>query len=142
MEIILLGFIYFGYIYWTLNFIFKFCKNPKDKSFSIDRYDLGHIIMILCFDIINIIGSTLLYLSILANYINYIGKNETFSDLKIVLILLKFGFLLTSISNSYYYGHHLLSLIFRPIAIQYTPAKLKKYYIRANKKLSSFILPS
>ena len=142
VEIILLGFIYFGYIYWTLNFIFKFCKNPKDKSFSIDKYDLSHIIMIICFDIINIIGSTLLYLSILANYINYIDKNETFSDLKIVLILLKFGFLLTSISNSYYYGHHLLSLIFRPIAIQYTPAKLKKYYIRANKKLSYFILPS
>ena len=142
VEIIILGFIYIGYIYWTINFIYKFCQNPKDKSFSIDRYDLGHIILILCFDIINIIGSTLLYLSFLANYINYIGKNETFSDLEIVLILLKFGFLLTSISNSYYYGHHLLSLIFRPIAIHYTPAKLKKYYIRANKKLSSFILPS
>jgi hypothetical protein len=142
LEIILLGFIYFGYIFWNIHFICKFCKNPKDKSFSINRYDLSHIIMITFFDIINIIGSTLLYFSIMANYINSANKNETLNDLKIVLILLKIGFLLTTISNSYYYGHHLLSLIFRPIAIQYTPAKLKKYYIRANKNLSSFIIPS
>ena len=142
LEIILLGFIYFGYIYWTIHFIYKFCKNPKDKSFSISRYDLNHIIIIIFFDIINIIGSTLLYLSILGNFINSARKNETFNDLKLIIFLLKLGFLLTAISNSYYYGHHLLSLIFRPIAIQYTPAKLKKYYIRANKKLSSYILPS
>jgi len=94
------------------------------------------------FDIINIIGYTLIYLSILGNFINLAFKDETLYDLKIVLLLLKIGFLLTIVSNSYYYGHHLLSLIFRPIAIQYTPAKLKKYYIRANKKLSAFIIPS
>ena len=138
LEIILLGFIYFGYIYWTIHFIIKFCKNPKDKSFSIHRYDLSQIIIITCIDIMNIIGSTLLYFSILVNFINFVSKNETLNDLKIVLLLLKFGFILTSITNSYYYGHHLLSLIFRPIAIQYTPAKLKKFYIRANKKLSTF----
>lgn len=142
LEIILLGFIYFGYIYWTIHSIYKFCKNPKDKSFSIDRYDLSHIIIIILFDIINIIGYTLIYLSILGNFINLAFKDETLYDLKIVLLLLKIGFLLTIVSNSYYYGHHLLSLIFRPIAIQYTPAKLKKYYIRANKKLSAFIIPS
>lgn len=142
LEIILLGFIYFGYIYWTIHYICKFCKNPKDKSFSIDRYDLSHIIIIIFFDIINIIGYTLLYLSILGNYLNLAFKVETLYDLKIVLILLKIGFILTIISNSYYYGHHLLSLIFRPIAIQYTPVKLKKYYIRANKRLSAFIIPS
>jgi hypothetical protein len=142
LEIILLGFIYVGYIFWTIHFIYKFCKNPKDKSFSISRYDLNHIIIIIFFDIINIIGSTLLYLSILGNFINSVRKNETFNDLKLIIFLLKLGFLLTAISNSYYYGHHLLSLIFRPIAIQYTPAKLKKYYIRANKNVSSFIIPS
>ena len=141
LEIILLGLIYFGYIYWTLHYICKFCKNPKDKSFSINRYDLCHIIIIILFDIINIIGSTLLYFSILGIFINSADKNGTYNDLKIASILLKFGFLLIAISNSYYYGHHLLSLVFRPIAIQYTPAKLKKYYIRANKRLSTYIIP-
>ena len=141
LEIILLGLIYFGCIYWTLHYICKFCKNPKDKSFSINRYDLCHIIIIILFDIINIIGSTLLYFSILGIFINSADKNGTYNDLKIASILLKFGFLLIAISNSYYYGHHLLSLVFRPIAIQYTPAKLKKYYIRANKRLSTYIIP-
>ena len=134
--------IYIGYISWILHSSFKLIRNPKDKSFSISRYDLNHIIIIIFFDIINIIGSTLLYLSILGNFINSARKNETFNDLKLIIFLLKLGFLLTTISNSYYYGHHLLSLVFRPIAIQYTPAKLKKYYIRANKKMSAYILPS
>ena len=74
LEIILLGFIYVGYIFWTIHFIYKFCKNPKDKSFSISRYDLNHIIIIIFFDIINIIGSTLLYLSILGNFLILLVK--------------------------------------------------------------------
>ena len=48
------------------------------------------------------------------------------------------GFLLCIICNSYYYVHHLLSLIFRPIALQYAPPKLKEdYYIMANINPSS-----
>ena len=56
--------------------------------------------------------------------------------MKTTLFCLKIGFLLSIISNSYYYGHHLLALIFRPIALKYAPSKLKQNYIRVNRKIS------
>ena len=73
------------------------------------------------------------------NYINYNNKEETFKDLKIALYLLKIGFLFFIMSNSFYYGHYFLSLIFRPIALQYAPIKLKENYVRSSKNLSSYI---
>ena len=62
--------------------------------------------------------------------------NENFTKLSVSFLFLKIGFLLIIIGNSYYFGHYLLSLIFRPISIQYAPYELKnEYYIKANRKL-------
>ena len=139
IEIIILSFIYIGYILWTANSVFKLNKNPKDKNFSIYKYDLGQLILIFCFDIINMVGSSFIYVSLLINYISYRSNEIKYKDIQNTFFCLKTGFLLCIISNSYYYGHHLLALIFRPIALQYAPPKLKQYYIRANRNLSSFV---
>ena len=138
IEIILLSFIYIGYILWTISSVYKLNKNPKDKNFSIYKYDLGQLILIFCFDIINLVGSSFIYVSLLINYISYRCEEIKYKDIQNTFFCLKIGFLLCIISNSYYYGHHLLALIFRPIALQYAPPKLKQYYIRANRNLSSF----
>ena len=138
IEIILLSLIYVGYILWIVNSVYKLNKNPKDKNFTIHKYDLGPLLLKFAFDLVNILGSTFIFISLLFNYINYVYNNEIYKDLTNIFFYLKIGFLLSAISNSLYYGHHLLSLIFRPIALQYAPVKLKKFYIRPSWNLSPF----
>ena len=140
IEIILISLIYIGYIIWIINSIYKLCKNPKDKNFSIYKYDSIQLLFFFIFDIINIIGSSFIYISILLNFIYYAYNDEKYKNLLYTILFLKIGFLLCIISNSFYYGYYLLSLIFRPISLEYTPAHLKNFYIRANRKLSSFYL--
>ena len=138
-EILLLSFIYIGYIMWIIASVYKLSQNPKDKSFAIYKYDLGQLFIIFAFDIINILGSSLIYISFIINYLSYVNDQQKYKDISNSLLTLKMGFLLCIICNSYYYGHHLLSLIFRPIALQYAPPKLKEdYYIRATRNLSFF----
>ena len=139
-QIISLGVIYVGYISWILHSCFRFIGNPKDKSFSIRKYTIFNSLIILFFDLISLIGASLTFLSILFFYFSIIFEDENFKNLKKAFILLKIGFLIIIIGNSYYFGHYLLSIIFRPISIQYTPYELKnKSYIKANKKLSNAI---
>ena len=138
IEIILLSLIYIGYIFWIVNSVYKLNKDPKDKNFTIHKFDLGPLLLKFAFDVVNILGSTFIFMSLLLNYINYAYNNETYKDLTNIFFYLKIGFLLSVISNSLYYGHHLLSLIFRPIALQYAPVKLKKFYIRPSWNLSPF----
>ena len=140
-EIILLSFIYIGYIMWIVASVYKLSKNPKDKSFAIYKYELGQLFIIFAFDIINMVGSSFIYISFIINYLSYENDDLKYKDISNSLLCLKMGFLLCIICNSYYYGHHLLSLIFRPIALQYAPPKLKEdYYIRANRNLSFLTL--
>ena len=139
IEMILLSLIYIGYILWIISSVYKLNKNPKDKNFSIYKYDLEQLILIFCFDIINMIGSSFIYVSLLINYLSYRSDKIKYKVMQNTFFCLEIGFLLCIISNSYYYGHHLLALIFRPIALQYAPPKLKQYYIRANRNLSPFI---
>ena len=139
IEIILLSLIYLGFILLKINSVYKLNKNPKDKNFTINKFDLGLLFLIFTFDLIDLIGSSLIYMSLLINFINYAYNNETYKDLNNSVLFLRIGFLLCIISNSFYYGHFLLSLIFRPIALQYAPVKLKKFYIRVNRNLGSFI---
>ena len=136
IEIVLLSLIYIGYIFWIINSVYKLNKNPKDKNFAIYKYDLQQLLILFVFDLINIVGSSFIYISFLFNFLSYANKEESYKDILKSLLFLKIGFLLCTICNSYYYGHHLLSLIFRPIALQYAPSKLKKFYVRANKNLS------
>ena len=140
-EIILISLIYIGYIFWVIVSVYKLNKNPKDKNFAIYKYGLGQLLIIFAVDIINMLGTSLIYLSLIINFISYANDKQKYKDISNSLLSLKYGFLLCIVSNSYYYGHHLLSLIFRPIALQYAPPKLKNsFYIRANRNLSFFTL--
>ena len=139
IEIILLSLIYIGYILWIISSVYRLNRDPKDKNFSIYKYDLSVLLLIFGFDLINIIGSSLIYISFMINFLNYADNNEYYDDLENNFLTLKIGFLLSVLSNSYYYGHKILSNIFRPISLQYAPAKLKKFCIKANKNLAPYI---
>ena len=128
--------IYIGYIAWTLHNSFKLLLNPKDNNFSIKKYKLLNILLILIFDLVLIVGATLFVLSILYLFISSLFGEETFKNLNISFTLLKCGFLLIIIGNSYYFGHYLLSMIFRPVATQCKPFIAKnESYVKANRKL-------
>lgn len=135
-QVIVIGIIYIGYISWVIHNSFNFIKNPKDKNFAIRKYNYFNIIFILLFDLISFLGCSGVFLSILYFYISISFGDENFKKLKFSFTILKIGFLLIIIGNSYYFGHHLLSMIFRPISIQYTPYELKnKLYVKANRRL-------
>ena len=138
IEITILSLIYFGYFYWIFDSAYKLMKNSKDKNFGIYRYDIKVILIIIIFNLIDIFGLNLIYISLLKSFYNYKNENEIFHDLIINLSFLKMGFLFCTISNSYYYGYHLLSLIFRPISMEYTPAQLKENYIKVNRNLNLY----
>ncbi len=142
LEMVFIIFFFTGYFAWCFSSTWTIFKKPKDKNFAINKYDLTQLILIYFFDFINIIGTSFIFISILISYINFINKNETFYDLELVLLLLKIGFLMVIISNSFYYGHNFLALIFRPISLQYAPVKLKENYVRANRNQSSYIFIS
>ncbi len=134
--------VYIGYIILVMLNSVKFVLNPKDKKFSILKYKCTNIILIILFDIVLIIGATLFTLSGIYLFIYSFSFNDEieFKKIKFSFFFLKYGFLLLIIGNSYYFGHYLLSLIFRPIAIQYTPYNLKNdYYIKPNRKLKNFL---
>ena len=138
-ELILIIIFVIGYLILSCSRIWRICKNPKDKNFSIYKYDFSQLIFIYFFEFINIIGTLLIFTSIIISYIHFVNKNETFHNLKEIFLFLYIGFLLLIISYSYFYGHTFLALIFRPIALQFSPVKLKKNYIRENRNLSSYI---
>ena len=139
IEMIFIILFFIGYLALSLSRIWRIFRNPKDKNFSIYKYDSSQLIFIYFFEFINIIGAIIIFISIFLSYIHFDNKDETFNNLKAVFSLLYIGFLFFIISNSYYYGHHFLALIFRPIALQYSPVKLKENYIRANRNISSYI---
>ena len=139
-QILILGIIYTGYISWMLHSSFRFIQIPKDKNFAIRKYNYLSISVILLFDLTSFLGCTIVYLSILYFYVSYFFGDEIFQKLNISFFILKTGFLLIIIGNSYYFGHYLLSMIFRPISIQYAPYELKnKSYVKANRKLINIL---
>ena len=139
LEMVFITFIFFGYLFWCSSSIWRRFKKPKDKNFGINKYDLIHLILILIIDLIHIFGTLFMFISILIDYINFNVKDETFHDIKLELQLLKYGSFFFIITNSFYYGYYVLALIFRPIALQYSPIKLRENYIRASRNLSSYI---
>ena len=139
LQMAFITLITFAYLSWCISCMWRRYKKPKDKNFAIEKYELSQLILIYSFDFMNLIAILAMFISIIMNYINYNNKEETFKDLKIALYLLKIGFAFFIMSNSFYYGHYFLSLIFRPIALQYAPIKLKENYVRSSKNLSSYI---
>ena len=140
-ELFLIIIIYIGYISWILHSSFKLIRNPKDKNFSIRKYTIFNLILILLFDLITLIGASFIILSFIYFYLSILNGEENLKNLKISFRILKFGFLLIIIGNSYYYGHYLLSMIFRPISIQYSPYELKNNnYIKAKRNLYNILV--
>ena len=139
-QIIIMGIIYIGYSSWVIHYSIKCILNPKDKSFAIRQYKLINVIILILFDLISFLGATGIFISIIYFYISITFNEEICEILTISFIFLKVGFLLIIIGNSYYFGHYLLSMIFRPISIQYAPYELKnKSYIKANRKLLNIL---
>lgn len=133
---VIIGIIYIGYISWMFLNSIKLIHNPKDKSFAIRRYKFANITAIIGFDVISFLGASCVYFSILYFYLSITFGEEIFAKLINSFFFLKIGFLLILVGNSYYFGHHFLSVIFRPISVQYAPYELKNNnYVKANRKL-------
>lgn len=140
IEIFSIILIYIGYLSWTFQYMFKFYARPKDKSFGIRKYYYFNFVIIIFNDIATCIGISLIFISILMYFLAYIKNEETFNNLRIIYYLFKIGFFILIAGNAYYYGHYILAMIFRPIALEYCPGELRNsYYIKAKNNLKSFL---
>ena len=140
IEIWSIFFIYVGYLSWTLQYMFKFYKRPKDKSFGIRKYHFFNLILILFNDIVTCTGTSLIFISIFLYFLAFVEEKETFYNLIFSFDLFKIGFFILIVGNSYYYGHYILAIIFRPISLEYCPAELRNScYKKAKKNLTSFL---
>ena len=119
IEMIFIILFFIGYLALSLSRIWRIFRNPKDKNFSIYKYDFSQLIFIYFFEFINIIGTLLIFTSIIISYIHFVNKNETFHNLKEIFLYLYNKNINIIISYSYIYGHTILTKIYRPIALQF-----------------------
>ena len=94
LEIILISIIFGAYFSWNIHSAIRIILYPKDKNFAISKYDVGNLTIILLFDFINIIGISLIYISIIVSAIRNILNTENYGNLFICFIILKIGFIL------------------------------------------------
>ena len=136
IQIIIIGIIYIGYSIWTINYMIKFIRNPKDKSFAIRKYNKVLKILLIINDVLAIIGASFIFGSIFYFFLSLHFIQDNYNNLYISKIFLYIGFSAFVFSNNYYLGHHYLAMMFRPVATEFAPYEIKnKCYIRANRKL-------
>ncbi len=112
------------YIIWIIHsFIIKI-KYNKDKCFGIRNYKKRHLFIILLFDILLFTGTSIILTAFIFYYINYIGNNELFVEINIIKFLFKLGLGLSSLGFTYYYRHHLMKMIMKPISFEFIPSEL------------------
>ena len=130
-----------GYIFWTINYTLLLIKKRKDKNFAIRKYQNINIIIIVILDIITCLGYIIITISIIYCYITFNIEEENFYYLYISFSILKIGFIPVIIGNSYYFGYYFLSMIFRPIAEEFSPCEFKNnFYIRSKRNLHNFMI--
>lgn len=130
------------YIIWIIHsFIIKI-KYNKDKCFGIRKYKKRYLWIILLFDILLFAGTSIILTAFIFYYSNYIKINESFVEINIIKLLLKLGLGLSSLGFTYYYGHHLMKMIMKPISFEFIPSELMdENFIKINKdnKFKEFI---
>ena len=147
-EVVVIAIILIGYLFWNVNYSLLFIKKRKDKNFAIRRYKDYFIFIVICIDIITCLGYCIITIGILycfhSFYYKYDDegeKEEKFYYLNISFIIFKIGIFPVILGNSYYFGYYFLSIIFRPLSIEYAPYELKNnHYVKARRKLANFML--
>ena len=136
-ELILVILFYITYTAWIIHNVVRKIQNPKECSFGIRKYPKKHLIVILFFDLLILVGSCLIFISFIIYFSKYIIENEKFITFIYSYHFLKSGFCLYSIGIAYYYGHYIMTMIYKPVLEEFIPVELKnENYIKVKRNFS------
>jgi hypothetical protein len=129
IQFILLSFSLLFYIIWIFRNMYKRIIKKKEKYFCIRKLSFTFILFATLNDILLIFGSILFFIYTLLILLKKNDKiNIKLFNIKIIVIIILSG-------NCFYFGRYVLKDIYKPLCIQYIPARLKnKFYIKINKK--------
>ena len=129
IQFILLSFSLLFYIIWIFRNMYKRIIKKKEKYFCIRKLSFSFILFATLNDILLIFESILFFIYTLLILLKKNDKiNIKLFNIKIIVIIILSG-------NCFYFGRYVLKDIYKPLCIQYIPARLKnKFYIKINKK--------
>ena len=107
---------------WLLYNIHRLCKR-KDSSFQFRRLPIRYTTLYFLIDCINLTGYCILLVGVIISFQSI--SNESQNSISHIFLCGKISFILLSVSNAVYFGHFFLELLYKPIAVEYIPAKLK-----------------
>lgn len=107
---------------WLLYNIPHICKR-KDSSFQFRRLPIRYITLYFLIDCINLTGYCILLVGVIISFESI--SNESRNSISNIFLCGRTSFILLSVSNAVYFGHFFMELLYKPIAVEYIPAKLK-----------------
>ena len=130
IQFILLTLSLFFYIIWIFRYMYKRIIKKREKYFCIKRLSFSFILFTTLNDIFLFFGILLFFIYSL---LILLKKNDEihikFFNIKNIIIIILIG-------NCFYFGRNVLEEIYKPLCIQYIPARLKnKYYIKVKRKM-------
>ena len=107
---------------WLLYNVRRLCKR-KNSSFQFRRLPTCYITLYFLIDCINLTGYCVLLVGVIISFESI--SNESRNAISNIFLCGKTSFVFLSVSNALYFGHFFLELLYKPIAVEYIPAKLK-----------------
>ena len=124
---------------WLLYNIRQLCKR-KDSSFQFRRLPIRYITLYFLIDCINLTGYCILLVGVIISFESI--SNESRNKISNIFLCGETAFVFLSVSNALYFGHFFLELLYKPIAVEYIPAKLKdSRYMHCSRNIN-FMLRS
>ena len=128
IQFILISSILIAYDIWIIHAFIKKIVTKNDKDFGIRKYNKKQLFIILFFDFLLFSGTSL----ILFGYILYYFFDN--DKIEIIKYFFEIGFGVDALGFSYYYGHHIMKMLLKPISFEFVPSELKnEYYLKVKK---------
>ena len=137
IQLICISLLLIVYDIWIVHSSIIKIINKNDKGFGIRNYNKKQLFIILLFDFLIFSGTSLIFFGY-ALY--YIFGNEKIEFIK---YFFEIGFGLDSLGFSYYYGHHIMKMLFKPISFEFVPSEIKNenyLKVKINKKFMEIMM--
>jgi len=125
------------YDIWIVHAFIKKIIDKNDKDFGIRNYNKNQLFIIILFDFLLFAGTSLIFFGYV---LYYIFGNEKIEFIK---YLFEIGFGLDTLGFSYYYGHHIMKMLLKPISFEFVPSEIKNenyLKVKINKKFMEIMM--
>ena len=137
IQLMCISLILIIYDAWIIHAFIKKIIYKNDKDFGIRNYNKKQLFIILLFDFLLFSGTSLIFLGFALYYI--FGKEK----FEFINYIFQIGFGLDTLGFSYYYGHHIMKMLLKPISFEFVPSEIKNenyLKVKINKKFMEIMM--